>query len=279
MIVNGDDFGLSSGVNRAIIKAHREGILTSASLMVNECAVDEAVHLALENPSLAVGLHLTLVLGHSALPHSEIPHLVDEQKNFTNSSFQAGIKYYFNRTARRELKQEMRAQFERFKATGLPFSHVDGHTHLHMHPTVFSYLIELCEEFNVRRVRIVRDKLNLSLKLDRTNLMIKLVWGVVFNLLANHCERQLIQRGFTYPPRVYGLFQTGKMHEDFLLKLIPQIEKVPSEIYAHPLMPDADSQALLENPDGTLELQALLSPKVINAFRTAGFELATYANL
>src|SRR5437870_6350189 len=116
LIINGDDFGYSEAVNCAIIQAHREGVLTSASLMVNERAASGAVRLAKENPSLAVGLHLVLVLGRAALPSSQIPHLVDAHGNFTRSSFRAGLNYYFNPAARRELRREMRAQFDKFMA-------------------------------------------------------------------------------------------------------------------------------------------------------------------
>ncbi|HMX28232.1 MAG TPA: ChbG/HpnK family deacetylase, partial [Blastocatellia bacterium] len=117
LIINGDDFGHSEAVNRAIIQAHREGVLTSASLMVNERAAAQAVELAKANPALAVGLHLVLVLGRAALPHAELTHITDADGNFSDSSFKAGVQYYFSRAARRELRQEMRAQFERFAAT------------------------------------------------------------------------------------------------------------------------------------------------------------------
>src|SRR5262249_4643192 len=204
LTINGDDFGYSEAVNRAVIRAHREGVLTSASLMVNEIAFDQAVELALSNPSLAVGLHLVLVLGRSTLPHSEIPHITDAHGNFTNSSFRAGVQYYFSAAARRELRHEMRAQFERFARTGLPLSHVDGHTHLHQHPVIFAELIRLCEEFGVKRVRVVKGEMRLSLSLDRKHLPIKIVWGTVFNLLGRWCEKQLRGRGFVQPQKVYG---------------------------------------------------------------------------
>lgn len=277
LIINADDFGLSSSVNHAIIQAHREGVLTSASLMVNEGAADEAVRLAKENPTLAVGLHLALVLGRSALSHTEIPHLVDAQNNFTNSSLQAGIRYYFSAAARRELRQEMCAQFAKFVVTGLPFSHVDGHTHLHMHPVIFDELIKLCEEYNVRRVRIVKGEMRLSLRLDRTSLPIKLVWGTVFNLLARHCEEKLRGRGFVVPEKVYGLLQTGNMNEDYLLGLIPQMARLTTEIYAHPILPEVEEAKA--NPRSASELQALLSPRVHAAIRSAGFELSTYEKI
>jgi predicted glycoside hydrolase/deacetylase ChbG (UPF0249 family) len=77
LIVNADDFGASTAVNQAVIRAHREGILTTASLMVNEPGFAEAVSLARENPRLGVGLHLTLLQGHAALPPEKIPGLVN----------------------------------------------------------------------------------------------------------------------------------------------------------------------------------------------------------
>ncbi|MEK7831362.1 MAG: ChbG/HpnK family deacetylase, partial [Acidobacteriota bacterium] len=208
-----------------------------------------------------------------------IPHITDAEGRFTDSSFQAGIRYYFNRAARRELRREMRAQFERFVATGLNFSHVDGHTHLHQHPVIFDELIRLCEEFNVRRVRVVKGEMRLSLKLDQKHLPIKLLWGTVFNLLGRWCERRLAGRGFVQPRRVYGLLQSGDMNENYLLGLLEQMEKTSSEIYAHPLAFDADETAKLENPGGARELQALTNPQLKRAIEAAGFKLATYQTL
>ncbi|MGE0128906.1 MAG: hopanoid biosynthesis-associated protein HpnK [Blastocatellales bacterium] len=279
LIINGDDFGYSEAVNRAIIQGRREGALTSCSLMVNERAADHAVELARANPDLAIGLHLVLVLGRAALPHSEIPHITDPEGNFTTSSFRAGVQYYFSPAARRELRHEMRAQFERFAATGLPFSHVDGHTHLHQHPVIFDELIKLCEEFDVKRVRVVKGEMRLSLKLDRKNLPIKLVWGTIFNLLGLRRQRRLRGRGFVQPQKVYGLLQSGDMNEEYLIGLIERMEKTSSEIYAHPLAFDADETAKRENPGGERELKALLSPRVRAAIEKAGFRLATYETL
>lgn len=279
LIINGDDFGYSDAVNRAIIQAHQQGVLTSASLMVNETAAAQAIALAKAHPSLAVGLHLVLVLGRAALPHAELPHITDAHGRFTDSSFQAGIQYYFSPAARREARREMRAQFEKFAATGLPFSHVDGHTHLHQHPVIFTELLRLCEEFNIRRVRVVKGEMRLSLRLDRQHLLLKLVWGTVFNLLGNWCERQLQGRGFVHPQKVYGLLQSGDLNEDYLLGLIPHMTQATTEIYAHPLVFDANLAAQRENPGGARELQALTSERVRKAIEHAGFSLTTYEGL
>jgi hopanoid biosynthesis associated protein HpnK len=285
LIINGDDFGYSEAVNRAIVLAHREGVLTSCSLMVNERAACHAVELARSNPGLAVGLHLVLVLGRASLPHAEIPHITDANGDFTNSPFRAGVRYYFSPAARRELRREMRAQFERFTATGLRFSHVDGHAHLHQHPVIFDELIKLCEEFGVRRVRVVKGEMLLSLKLDRKNLAAKLALGTVYNLLGRGVERRLRGRGFVRPQKVYGLLQSGDMNEDYLLGLIRligrrnQFDAASGEIYAHPLAFDADLKSKRENPGGERELKALISARLRSAIESAGFRLATYETL
>src|SRR5207245_2662387 len=82
LIINADDFGRSAAINEAVIRAHKEGVLTTASLMVNEPALEEAVQLARQNPALGVGLHLTLLCGHSALGPDKIPGLVNEKQEF-----------------------------------------------------------------------------------------------------------------------------------------------------------------------------------------------------
>src|SRR6185295_20113231 len=114
-----DDFGRSRSINEAVIRAHREGVLTSASLMVNEPDCAEAVALAKENPKLGVGLHLTLLCGRSALPPEKIPGLVNAQGEFSNDPVAVGMKYFFKGSLREQLRAEIHAQFERFRATGL----------------------------------------------------------------------------------------------------------------------------------------------------------------
>src|SRR5678816_1339257 len=105
LIVNADDFGRSSSINEAVIRAHREGILTTASLMVNEEATQEAVTLAKENPSLGVGLHLTLLQGHSALSHEDIPLLVNQKGELCECPVLAGFKYFLQPGARAQLRK------------------------------------------------------------------------------------------------------------------------------------------------------------------------------
>src|SRR4051812_46982398 len=96
LIVNADDFGASSSINSAVIQAHRNGILTTASLMVNGAAFAEAVELARADPALGVGLHLSLCCGTSTLPQEQVPSLVNDRGEFSNSPVASGIKYFFS---------------------------------------------------------------------------------------------------------------------------------------------------------------------------------------
>ena len=110
--------------------------------MVNEPDFDEAVALARENPKLGVGLHLSLLCGRSALPPEKIPGLVNMRGEFSNKPVAVGFRYFFNRGLREQLRAEIHAQFAKFHATGLPLDHVNGHLHLHLHPTIFRILME-----------------------------------------------------------------------------------------------------------------------------------------
>ena len=143
LIVNADDFGISEAVNEAVIRAFTEGVLTSCSLMVTGEAFEHAVSLAHAHPDLAVGIHLVTVMGRAVLPPAAIPTLVDAAGNFVSNPTKAGLKYYFSPQARSELRQELRAQFDKFAATGLRLSHIDGHLHMHVHPVIFRAALAL----------------------------------------------------------------------------------------------------------------------------------------
>src|SRR5580693_971617 len=160
LVVNADDFGLSVSVNAAVIRAHREGILTTASLMVNEPGFMGAVALAKENPKLGVGLHLSLLHGHAALPADQIPGLVNAHGKFSDSPVGVGMAYFFKPSLHEQLRAEISAQFQRFHATGLKLDHVNGHLHLHLHPTIFKILMTDPATAGITHMRLTRDCLS-----------------------------------------------------------------------------------------------------------------------
>ena len=274
LVINADDFGFSDDVNTAIIQAHEEGILTSTSLMVTGDAAQNAIALAKNHPHLAVGLHLVLVCGKSVLPPAQIPHLVDSQGNFSDNPTQAGLNYQFNQATRAELRLEIAAQLEKFRDSGLNLSHVDGHLHLHVHPVILNILTEFAGEFQIKFIRLPSEELTKNLKIDRRNLLIKIVWSIVFGQLRNYGESLLKAHNIKFADRVYGLLQTGNMSEEYLLSLIPQIEAELVEIYAHPTSVNTKI-----NNSGEIELKALLSERVREILSIKGFELSNYNQL
>ena len=276
VVVNGDDFGYSPGVNQAIITAHKQGILSSASLMVTGSAFDEAVSLARQHLGLAVGLHLVLVCGSSALPPREIPFLADASGRFSDNPVKAGLAYQFSRPARLNLALEIRAQLERFRSTGLELSHVDGHLHMHSHPVVMKILVDLAGEFGIRTIRLPRENLRTELLIDKSRLVTKAIWSGIFNQLARYQGRMLRRAGINFADRVYGLLSSGEISEQYLLELIPRMEGNLVEFYCHPSI-DSDGQELNGPPgSGPAELKALMSDAVRKMFIRHNFEVTTF---
>jgi hopanoid biosynthesis associated protein HpnK len=275
IIINADDFGRSAAINAAVIQAHRAGVLTSASLMVAGDAAAEAVALAHATPSLAVGLHLVVADGRPVLPSNAIPHLVDAAGRFPADPLQVGLRYWFSPTAQQELAAELAAQFERFAAAGLRLSHVDGHMHLHIHPTIFSLLLPLAEQHAAAGVRLPRDDLRLALRFDRRQAAAKIAWALALGLTCRWCERRLAGRRLAVPARVYGVMQSGQMREPYVVTVLRHLRQSSAEIYFHPSTAASD-EILGPNPG---DLACLLSPTVRQVLTERGLRLATYANL
>jgi hopanoid biosynthesis associated protein HpnK len=268
LIVTADDFGRCSAINEAVARAHDEGVLTAASLMVTGEAAAEAVEIARRTPSLAVGLHLVLTDGRAALPPEEIPHLVDGEGRFSRDPARAGLRYFFHPQARRELAREIAAQFERFAATGLPLDHVDGHQHLHLHPIALRHLLPLARQYGAGRIRVPRDRLGPALRGDRRRLPTKFLHAGVFSLLGPWARRKICRAGLDTTPWSHGLLQSGHMREEYVVRLLGSLRDT-AEIYFHPTTgPRLD--ALGPNPG---DLAALLSPAVRAAMQERRLQL------
>ena len=268
LIVNADDFGLSHSVNEAVIRAHRDGILTSASLMVNEPGFDEAVRLARENPNFGVGLHLTLLMGHAALSPEKIPGLVNERGEFSNNPAGSGMNYFFKRALRSQLRAEIHAQFERFHATGLPLDHVNGHLHMHLHPVVFGILMEDWKKLRIGHLRLTRDCLARSRRMTSGQWFYRVSHAVIYEWLSSRARRPLEERRIKHAQITFGLLQNARVDEEYVLKLLPELPEGDSELYSHPSLDNFKH-----------EFDALISPKVKALVNELGVELIRYRDL
>jgi hopanoid biosynthesis associated protein HpnK len=274
IVVNADDFGRSSDVNAAVVRGHREGLISSASLMVTGDAFEEAVALARQNPRLGVGLHLVLSDGRAVLPAADIPHLVRPDGRFLVDPMVAGWHYFLGHHVRAELGWEVAAQFARFAATGLTLSHVDGHQHLHAHPAVFRTVLALAEEHRAVGVRIPHDDLSLALRFSRKHAARNLSWSAIWVGLSAWCRAQLHGRRLISPPRTYGFFQTGEVTSRYLQYMAARIHG-PAELYLHPTL-GARLDPLGPNFE---EFAAVSDPAAMEAFSQVGLEPVTYAQL
>jgi hopanoid biosynthesis associated protein HpnK len=279
LIVSADDFGMSAGVNAGIERAHREGILKQASLMVSGEGAVEAVGIALRTPSLAVGLHLVLVQGRAALPHHALPDLTDSAGMLPDAPVASGVRYFFSPRLREQVRREVLAQLDAFNATGLPLSHVDGHLTIHVHPVVLELLCEVRQRYGIRFVRLPLEPLAPSLAFDRRSLPRKLGEALIFGVVARWARRKLRRAGIGFADRMFGMHQTGHVSEDYLLHLLPRLGPGITELYCHPGVTDAEIRRWTPAYERDAELVALTSPRVREAAAREGIELLSYRDL
>jgi predicted glycoside hydrolase/deacetylase ChbG (UPF0249 family) len=155
LIVNGDDFGLCSGVNKGIIHLFERGVLTSATIMVNQSGTEEAVDFASRTPSLGLGVHLNLTTGRPLLPPDRVPTLVDEEGFFFSPS-RLVARMITGQTEKRHILQELGAQIEFCYGEGLRLTHLDTHSLTHAIPTLGSLVLQLARRYEIPAIRSPR---------------------------------------------------------------------------------------------------------------------------
>ena len=276
MIVNADDFGLSPEVNAGIIRAHRDGILGSASLMVAEPAAKAAAELARQNPALDVGLHAVVCRGRSILNAAHLPGAVDASGKFLENPVLAGMRYFFDRSMRTKMTDELRAQVERHLELIGYLNHIDGHLNFHVHPLFADILIELAVEYKVPCIRLPRESVITTLRLRRNNVPSKLIESVIFRILSRRARRMMTERGLRSTDALFGLHQSGHLDEDYVVGVIDQLRDGTTELYFHPA---ADVGGIPPSPAAQLEVEILTSPRMREAIDRNAVELITFAEL
>jgi chitin disaccharide deacetylase len=235
---------------------------------VNEPAFEQAVVLAHENPTLGVGLHLTLLCGHSASPANEIPGLVNAKGEFDNQPARAGFRFFFRRGLREQLRREIHAQFRRFRATRLPLDHVNGHLHLHLHPTVFRILLEDAAQLGIKRLRLTFDPFRLNLRVASGHFAYRALHTAIFYPLSMRARPVLSRLGIRHTDAVFGLLQNARVDEAYVMKLLPQLPAGDSELYSHPSLDEFRN-----------EFDALINPRVREQVNQLGIKLIRYQDL
>ncbi len=281
VIFTADDFGLDEAVNEAVERSHRDGILTSASLMVTGPAAADAVARARRLSGLAVGLHLVLVQGRPVLPPGESAPLLGSAGAFSDSPAGAGLRYFFRFDARRVLADEIRAQFEAFKRTGLPLDHVDGHTHLHIHPTIFSLLLEIGPQYGMRAMRVPYEPPFASRRAARRGMARRIAISGAFAPWAGRMRMRLRARGIVFNDRIFGLHDTGAMSEALVLRQLENFGRAGvTEFYFHPATRKSDMLSQkMPNYRNVEEFETLISPRVRRALIRLGIEPVAFRDI
>jgi hopanoid biosynthesis associated protein HpnK len=268
LIITADDFGLHESVNEAVERAHHEGVLCAASLMVGAPAAADALARARTMPGLRVGLHLVLADGQPVLASASIPDLTGPDGRFGQRMARDGLRFFLLPRVRRQLAAEIRAQFEGFAATGLPLDHVNAHKHFHLHPTILSMILRIGRPYGLKAVRLPREA-GLPLWLRP--------W---LALLAY----RLRSAGMVHNDYMMGIRQSGRFDEAALLAALASLPpRGLGELYLHPATLSgarvAPSMRAYRHAD---ELAALVSPRVRAArdrLRERGFRFGGYADL
>jgi chitin disaccharide deacetylase len=285
LIVNADDFGLTEGVNRGIIRAFQQGILTSATLMANAPAFADAVGLAAANPALGVGCHLVLVGGHAIAPREEIGPLADEDGLLPRSLPALVMKIAMRRVDVAAISREMLAQIQKMRGAGIEPTHYDTHKHTHCHPVVMEALAEVAAQTGVRKWRRPFEN-----------------WADIWHATGSSCngagfaqrigafaahaaewkfDRFGRQNSLLSPDRFYGVTATGYLNADGIRRLLEELPDGTAELMCHPGECDAalrDTGTRLAD-QRQFELEALLNPILRNVLNGCSVQLVSYREL
>jgi len=286
--VNADDFGFTSGVNRAIVEAHTRGVVTSSTLMANGPAFAEAVLLAKSSPRLSVGCHVVLIDGEPVVNSQQLPSLTTRSIT-TQGHFRDGLKTFAvraiaGRMKAEEITTEATAQIRRIQAAGISVSHVDTHKHTHLFPKILRPVLRAAAECGVRAVRNPfgpRMPLRSSQLLRRPNLWTRYAEVRVLSRFAGKFREAVDREGFATPDGTLGIEVTGTLDETLFHAIAQSIPEGTWEFVCHPGYNDADLQAastrLRESRE--TELRALTLPAAREVLVQQQIQLISYHEL
>jgi chitin disaccharide deacetylase len=283
LIVNADDFGFTSGVNRAIVEAYTHGVVTSSTLMANGAAFAEASRLAKDLPKLSVGCHVVLIDGEPVLDSEKISSLT------ASNRFRDGLKSFAARALAgridaNQITEEATAQIRKIRAAGISVSHVDTHKHTHLFPQILRPLLRAARECGVRAIRNPfgpRFPLKSSQLLARPNLWTRYAEVSILRRFAGKFREAVDHEGFVTPDGTLGIEVTGTLDETLFHAIAESIPQGTWEFVCHPGYNDADLQAantrLRESRE--TELRVLTLPAAREVLSRKGIELISYGDL
>jgi chitin disaccharide deacetylase len=286
LIINADDFGLTPGINHAIVEAHEHGVVSSATLMANGQAFDEAVGLARSHPSLSVGCHIVLVDG-APLLKTQVRSLVDPATRMASTPhFRRGIGKFvalalLGRLSADEIEAEAKAQIGKLQAAGIAVTHLDSHKHTHLFPHVLRPLLRAAKACGIKAVRNPFERIHGAQLAARPSLWRRWAEVGILQGLAKQFRDAIQQAEMITPDGTLAIVATGALN-DRLLRLI--VENLPDgswELVCHPGYNDADLQRVHTRlrQSRERELRILTSDSTRELLAANGIQVISYREL
>jgi predicted glycoside hydrolase/deacetylase ChbG (UPF0249 family) len=275
LVVNADDFGLSPAISRGILAAHRDGIVSSTSLLGNVADLDGARALLAQAPELGVGVHLTLTGGAPVSPAARVPSLLaaDGQLHPRGTDFITA--WMRGRVSAEDVHRELDAQVGRIRDAGIPIDHLDTHHHLGFLPVVGRAVEEVARRHGIAGIRSAVERPTLAWVTEpKRGLEAGLLTG-----LAWLTRRQLGAR--RHGPQSWGYVEAGRLDEIRILEILGRLTAGPHELICHPGEDDPDGHRI-EEPgryDRTGEMRSLTSEKVRRALGRRAITLCRWGDL
>jgi len=278
IIINADDFGLCDGVNRGIVQAHTQGILTSTTIMANMPAARQAVELAKQLPTLGVGVHLNLFAGKPVSKDPCVVCLLNSDGEFANSPYKLSFLSMVSRKIRNAVATELAAQIQWVIDNGLKPAHLDSHKHIHNFPGVFRIVCGLAKSFGIAAIRWPFEPKQVSRKpwppADKEGRK----RARVIRVLAKINRKQ--NSSFFKTNATLGIAHTGGINIDFLKAAVIYNFAEIVEIITHPGFIDGlDPTKTRLVQQRKIELDALCDEKIRRCFKEAAVKLVHYGQV
>ena len=256
VIVNADDFGLSEEVNKGILEAFSAGVLSSATILANGGAFEEAASFARRNRRFGFGLHLNLTTGRSlTLGMKEM------QKSFLKKAL-LGI------VDQKAVKHELRSQIEKALDAKIRLTHLDGHHHVHVFPIITPIVLDLAEEFKIKKIRLPSEPVS-SKRILQTTLL---------KILSTRAKKQFLAYKVLCPNYFRGIALTGSLDVENFKNILKTLKPGVTEIMCHPGYASKDSLTKL-NKERELELATLKDPSILNYIKEQRISILHYGDL
>ncbi len=279
LIINADDFGLTSGINRAILEGHQQGVVTSATLMANGPAFQDAVQLSRSVPKLSVGCHIVLTDGQPVLDASQVSTLVEGQSlRFRDPLSKVLLATLTGRLDENQIEAEAQAQIRKLQAAGIVVSHFDSHKHTHLLPQILRPLLRAAKACGVRAVRNPFGQVRFGAIRNRPKLWKRYGEFKILRLLAGKFQKAIEQAGLKTPDGTLGIISTGMLDESLFHSILRSLPPGTWEFVCHPGYNDPDLQKVQTRlrESRAQELRILTSQESRKIAIEAGIELVSY---